>query len=336
MNQSGQNARFRLRYVLGICSGIAFALSGYIGMLMLLSGRGETYTTVHVSDWYLRKAEALSRTPSPRVIFLGGSNVLYGVDAETFQRITGARAVNAGTHAALHTAYFFDWIRRYAQHDDLVVLCLEYHSFSSGEPTSIFANFLVNRDLPSVSRLPLKVGAYALLALDWDQFVLELRRNRVPSWKQGIESSVKEIVARTIGSQGDYRGHFGNQRGPREQGLIDKARPEALLSGTMALDSSIIADLGSLKRWCDDHDVVLVAVPPATLDFPDYHTNQSGAGQALYREAYRLAGIPLLEEPSAEIRPRDEFYDTVYHLTYEGMQAHTERLARLLLDYLPR
>jgi hypothetical protein len=325
-----------LRYAAGLGLGLILALGCYVGLVSTLSGDAETYTTVHVATWYQRKSEAMERTPAPRVVFVGGSNVLYGVDAEAFQRLTGNRAVNAGTHAALHTAYFFDWVKRHAQTGDLVVLCLEYHSFNAGEPTSIFANFLVNRDLHAALRLPLRVGAYAVLALDWDQFAHELRRNATPSWRKGIDRAVKENVAETIGPQGDYRGHFRNRRGPREAALIDKALPEGLLSGPMVLDEGILADLRDLKAWCDERGVGLVAVAPSTLDFPAYHTDQSIAGQSLYALAYQATGIPLLEQPSSEIRPRDDFYDTVYHLTFEGMQAHTERLARLLRDFLPR
>lgn len=325
-----------LRYGLGLCCGIGLALAGYLGALALLSGRTETYTTVHVGEWYLRKAEALSRTPSPRVVFLGGSNVLYGIDAESFQRTTGVRAVNAGTHAALHPNYFFEWVRRHARAGDLVVLSLEHHSFHSGEPTSIFANFLANRDLAAAWRLPQEVGGHALLAIDWDQLLLEAWRNATPSWKDGIAAGVKEMVAATVGPSGDYRGHSMRNQGAREKGLMAAVKPDEALAAPIPVDPVIVEGLRTLKRWCDRQGIRLVAVSPATLDFPAYHTETARVAQALYAETYRSIGIPLLEDASAEIRPRDEFFDSIYHLTYEAMQTHTERLARLLQPYLPR
>src|SRR4051794_11320917 len=62
----------------------------------------------------------------PRLVLVGGSGTLYGIDAELIERKTGVPTVNFGTHAGLGLRYLLTRARRELRPGDRVLLAPEY------------------------------------------------------------------------------------------------------------------------------------------------------------------------------------------------------------------
>src|SRR4051812_36376231 len=73
-----------------------------------------------------RSAERAAAQHKPRVVILGGSGALFGVDAELMERKLGVPCVNLAVHAGLGTRYLLARARRDLRPGDVVVLTPEY------------------------------------------------------------------------------------------------------------------------------------------------------------------------------------------------------------------
>jgi hypothetical protein len=59
----------------------------------------------------LDKEYRLATLPGPRVVFVGGSNVAFGLDSAIIERWTGRRSVNMGLYVNLGLPFMLDEVR---------------------------------------------------------------------------------------------------------------------------------------------------------------------------------------------------------------------------------
>src|SRR5262245_31518865 len=70
---------------------------------------------------------------SPRIIFLGGSSTLFGIDAEAVAAQTGLPAMNMGLHAGMRLDRVLSVGEHVVRGGDILVLPLERPYYSCGE-----------------------------------------------------------------------------------------------------------------------------------------------------------------------------------------------------------
>lgn len=73
---------------------------------------------------------------SPRIIFLGGSNLLFGIDAREVEEATGIHALNMGMHGGLRLERVLSAGQDVARPGDIFVLALEPFFFSCDSQSS--------------------------------------------------------------------------------------------------------------------------------------------------------------------------------------------------------
>ena len=70
----------------------------------------------------LQNEAASERTPSPRIIFAGGSSVLYAIDPKAIERDLGIRVVNMAMPSRIGSdANYFDYLLPHIREGDLVI-----------------------------------------------------------------------------------------------------------------------------------------------------------------------------------------------------------------------
>src|SRR5690348_8879721 len=80
----------------------------------------------HRSDNYLAatrdKEWRLATLPGPRVVFVGGSNLPFGLDSDVIERQTGRRVVNMGLYVHLGLEFMLNEASAGLREGDVVVL----------------------------------------------------------------------------------------------------------------------------------------------------------------------------------------------------------------------
>lgn len=74
----------------------------------------------------LRKNSLLKNTPSPRIIFVGGSNLSFGLNSKTIKDSLNLNPINTAIQGSIGIKFMMDNTLSYVQKGDIVVLVPEY------------------------------------------------------------------------------------------------------------------------------------------------------------------------------------------------------------------
>ncbi|WP_316788088.1 hypothetical protein [Pedobacter frigoris] len=75
------------------------------------------------------KNNLLKTTPGPRIIFIGGSNLSFGLDGKIIKDSLNINPINTSIHASLGLKYVIKNTSKYIRQNDIVVIAPEYHQF---------------------------------------------------------------------------------------------------------------------------------------------------------------------------------------------------------------
>lgn len=86
---------------------------------------------------YINKDSLLNFTNSPRIIFVGGSNLSFGLNSNLIKDSLKLNPINTGVHIKVGLKYMLSNTLQYIKRDDIVVVIPEYnHFFISYEEVS--------------------------------------------------------------------------------------------------------------------------------------------------------------------------------------------------------
>lgn len=77
----------------------------------------------------IKKDSLLKNTPSPRIIFVGGSNLSFGLNSQTIKDSLDLNPINTTIHAGIGLEYMMDNTLQYVNEGDIVVVAAEYQHF---------------------------------------------------------------------------------------------------------------------------------------------------------------------------------------------------------------
>jgi hypothetical protein len=86
-----------------------------------------------VNEMILVKRALADSAPSPRIVALGGSSTLFGIDAQEITTRTNISTMNMGLHAAMRLERLLDIGAQMARPGDIFVLPLEYTFYDCSE-----------------------------------------------------------------------------------------------------------------------------------------------------------------------------------------------------------
>ncbi len=77
----------------------------------------------------VKKDELLKETASPRIIFVGGSNLSFGLNSNIIKDSLKLNPVNTAIHASIGLRFMLDNTLQYVKMDDIIVVVPEYVQF---------------------------------------------------------------------------------------------------------------------------------------------------------------------------------------------------------------
>lgn len=84
-----------------------------------------------------QKDSLLIHTKSPRIIFVGGSNLSFGLNSRKIKHSLNLNPINTAIHAALGTRFMLENTLQYVKTGDIIILAFEYgHYYKSYNHTS--------------------------------------------------------------------------------------------------------------------------------------------------------------------------------------------------------
>ncbi|MCD7849551.1 MAG: hypothetical protein LUH63_07290 [Parabacteroides sp.] len=110
--------------------GCVFALiyASFITSFIVLSSNKSLEHSYLASDF--EKLNRLSETSSPRIVFIGGSNLAFGLHSSLIKDSLNIEPVNMGIHAGIGLNYMLKEVTPYLTEKDILVIVPEYEQFS--------------------------------------------------------------------------------------------------------------------------------------------------------------------------------------------------------------
>ncbi len=261
-------------------------------------------TTVHL------KHERLATAPPPRVIFVGGSNVLYGIDGETARGMLRREPVNMGMIAGLRLNYMLNEVEPNVREGDLVVLALEFRQvlrpFEGQRAATVLAQVLEQR--PQNIRY-----------LEWGHVKELLDNGILPQLGFAVQQASKRLSRqarfRPISAP---RGFGMNAYGDLTEHRDQPMRPHVLAERPVprqidvAVIQPSIARINAFAARCRQRGATVVFT---WCPIPDVHYERLKRPIDKIEQALRQGlEVPVIGTPADFMFPKEWFFDSAFHL----------------------
>lgn len=266
----------------------------------------------------------LENEPSPRIILVGGSNLLFGINSPEIERRTAHHPINMGLNVGDGLSFMLKHVEPWLRPGDIVIVSPEYEHFGdfyNGLGPFLFAEAEHN---PSVIRRFTRgnflevMNKGFIIAGGIFRYTVEQRGKTERQW---IENKSHVYHRDAFNRYGDLVEHYPLTLRLKEgysapRSITAHATPETIIR---AIDG-----LNQFGDACAQRRVrVFYSFPPIPTDLFE---RQGTAIQQVEAALQRRLRFQMLDHASEVIFPLDHFFDGFYHLTAEGAMKRTTRL----------
>ncbi len=286
-----------------------------LGIIIGLPDSGSPYYRV------IDKQQLLKRTPSPKIILMGGSSLLFGQDSAALEAALGRPVINMGLNGGLGLRFMIEEIKPYLRFGDTILIVPEYLQF--------FAGF-AQGDHNLWEYLHAHPSKWALTN-SWSQRINLLKE--LPTYASRKVRRLLFQSRNTLNHGTYYSGKFTPQGD-----LSDVAGPTAprLAQAPLFADAISAHDfnpqaitlLNQLAALAAAQQIQIYLIYPP---IPNEHL-QKNRELIYFIDAYLRQNLnfPLLASPEECSYPLSYFFDTVYHLNATGKRQRTQDLLQRL------
>lgn len=261
-----------------------------------------------IHQWFSQKksiAQLLSKRGA-KIVFLSGSNSLFGINAEKIEKKTGIPILNYASHAGLSSYIFYD-AKRILKKGDTVFLPLEYSFYMESEeidslPTTL-VEYTISYDNDYYKQLPIKSKLKILMYL--------VKLDSFTAIGKTIDRQYK------LSPRGDVFDAVGV-----EKNYAKTAKPREFIAGKLSKNYKKW-ELYKFIKWCKENGIKVYAFAPNV-----YHSaNATKEELSSYNEIkkfYKLAGVKFIGNFEDGFFDINYIYNTVYHLNQKGQEIRSD------------
>lgn len=298
-------------------------LGVFLGIMMLfflfLNWYYQSNTFAVKSDYMtaiIDKKELCEQTPSPKIIFAGGSNLVFGINSKSIEDQINVPVVNLGLHAGLGVEFILNNLKKSVSSSDLIIISLEYFIDSKGDENLInhtqqlyeAPNFNLIKDIYHSS----------LLAITENQKLIKQFFDNDDTLVQHFKN--KEVYQRSsFNQQGDLILPIGKKN---QQSLIGKQNLQYEYWNAIDLMNDSYRELNNKN--------IYFLYPPYPKS--EYLKNKN-AIEKLHRDLTSNLIFKVIGKPSDFIYEDSLFFDTVYHLNLKGKQLRTAQIIEYFQEH---
>jgi hypothetical protein len=279
-----------------------------------------------------RKLQRAASIPGPKLLLVGGSATLFGMQAELIEAKLNYPTVNLGTHAGLGSAYMLHLVKQAAKPGDTVLLAFEYNTYGAG---------VVRRDAIYVDYLFARDPAY-FRALPWSSKFQVAMLMTMPRLRKGVRNRFHPEPSTVVSAIYDpaklneYGDQLGNDAANRPRKGDQRYRPEGTLAHRSLQGAPAFELIRDFVHWARANNVRVLATYPNLMEHPPYQIPGAKKTVREIEEFYKRLDVAILGSFEESMMPPSAFFDTCYHMTREGAAIRTERLIPHLAAALNR
>ncbi|MEQ8434574.1 MAG: hypothetical protein RIA71_10060 [Oceanicaulis sp.] len=307
---------------------------------------------MHVQDSLADgESDAGRNHPAPetgeRLIFVGGSSTLFGIDGPTWEAITGRQAINLGLHADLSSESMLRRARRVFRPGDHVVLGFELSAYHREAPTDFDqrqslvwrAAFYEDADpigeFQNIWQTPLELMlSTGLSKLIRGSHPEDFRTSSeaLDNWEASIFDRSERPPAPRVYSAlwVDPYGTIYVPLAPTSSAVSLRNEPGRYGAHDGELSGNFYRQISNFTRYVRSRGGRVTMVPPPLMEFEpgqfDARINGAESFDGLL-ERFNEVGVETPCSTLDAIEPPEAFYNTIYHLNAWGAARRALRLA---------
>lgn len=263
-----------------------------------------------------QSVERLKKKTSPSIIIIGGSGCGFGFISPLLSSYYKMPVINTGTHAGLGLRLQVLLIKPYVKQGDIVLVIPEYSQFSDtfygSETTWRIMTATMQEEMDSISiKQYLYLSKYFFTA-----FKEACEAHNVPS--HNVDDS-NPYSYRSLNEYGDVT--FYEYRLHKEIPM-PKERAKSI-AHKKSINRETLSFLKDFREYCQHQSAMFLLFPPTYRE--ESFEMEKDYIQRIKNELYN-ENIPYVVEPYRYVFPDTLFYDTDYHLTYEGCFVRTKMI----------
>lgn len=266
------------------------------------------------------KHRIIKEIDSPRLVFVGGSSLAFGLDSESVEKQLGINVVNMGLRATFGLRYILQEVKPYIKSGDTIVIVPEYQQFyGMQEGTSELFRTIIN-SFPQGLRYVSSFKQCLAFFSDYPNFIrLQIIRSLRRASRKNPEDFEDPVYCRSCFNQnGDVISHLTRQ--PKD------------ITRLSLFPKDIKFSPGSVDLLNDFYSYALSKGARVFVIFPSIPRGQYEKERTrldgLYSQLKNTLKIAMLSTPSDGVYPEDYFFDTVYHLNIRGREHNTAGIIR--------
>lgn len=265
------------------------------------------------------KHELLNSQPGPRMIFVGGSNVAFGIDSEYIAQQLNFNPVNMGLHAGLGLEFMLKEVEASLKPGDLVIVSLEYEHFVDLQP------HLPERLFSTLDSRPanLQFVPYYYAPELSDSFLNYIGSMLRMTKKIAAGQVESEPVYRRGGfdSYGDVISHFNaDGRNLSNDTAVIDATPQSIQDALQVLNNfNEIAESRGAR--------VVYSYTPFLERLFEQNANNI---QLIEQTMNDRSEFMIIDSPEDLALPDHYFFDSAYHLNQKGVRFRATHIANSL------
>ncbi|MCB8566679.1 hypothetical protein [Fusobacterium ulcerans] len=258
---------------------------------------------------YLDKIKLIEKVENKRIIFIGGSNLAFGLDSSMIEKeFLGYKIINMGLHGGIGIKYLLEDCKKYLKKGDVLVIVPEYENFyNNGSGTSALWYILsLKKNLENIGIINFTRSLPYLLTATKE--ILMTNENK----EYGQNFSYDR---RGFNRNGDYTEHW-KYKG-KEKIKVDILPNSKITNSTINYLEKFIEQ--SRKR-----EIKIILLPPV-FQKSSYKINEEKI-----KEISNSLITKFEVEPEVFSYDDNLFFDTAYHLNRQGVDLRTKEIIKIL------
>ncbi len=256
---------------------------------------------------YLQKDSMLRHVEAPRIIFVGGSNLSFGLNSQLIKDQLELNPINTGVHAGVGLKFMLENTIEYVQAGDLVVLVPEYH------------HFLVSYANGSDELLRVVLDVYPNKVADLS---IEQISNLLPYLPKFLKSKFELGEYRKVVEPEFYGRHSFNRYGDVFQHWDNEKLAFGPTDKGGGYHPEIMPHLIQFREDVRQKGAKMLVSYPCLQD-ESFGILAEEIKQI--EQDYKQAGFDLIGTPENYILPDSLLFNTYYHPLKEGLDLRTEQ-----------
>ena len=318
--------RVSWKFILALPCGVLLGLAIFVGLLYTQLGVPTassewTYEIVH------KKELLAAKIAGPKLLLVGGSATLFGLNGEEIEKQTGCPTINMGSHAGLGPRYILYLAQKDLRPGDTILLVFEYEFYSDRADTEAFDDYVLARDPAYFREMSWFNKITMATQIPFKRIQKGLSVRRTPE-----HTRPHAPYAGVISDHGDEVNNWAVNRpadAPDRELIAD-----GLIHGIPSDRTESFGVIRVFVQWAKARNITVLATFPNIVHRPEYDEQAGQQAISTITQFYASLGIPVVGTAREAMLPPGQFFNTYYHLTHEAALQRTDRLIPELKPYL--